>query len=137
VGSHLFHSDPGFFSNHLRSYLIAVKNIHSDPWEITKGGGVEWVMSPLDVLRALLARFGLDIQIGNRVARLVIQESIPVSGPATRIVKALAPSREGILQAYLKLGEVDGHTVAKVALAFALDKSAYLAWARQHGSWVP
>jgi hypothetical protein len=90
-------------------------------------------LTPSQVLRSIVDRFGVDIQIGNQVGRWFVEQTLPMAEQGTSLVKIVDRRN-------LKGHEVRVHpfvrargAVIEVALAFSLDLTAYTDWLRKHG----
>lgn len=101
--------------------------------------------APLDVLRAFLGVFGLDVVLANRGrARLVEQEAIPLNDLPGNVrllvqqqqfkqivtVPDTRPGSPFVITSYFRVSPLG---VLEIQLCYAVDTARYLATLRQHG----
>ena len=91
-------------------------------------------LAPLDVLRAFVRRFGLDITIGDKTDKLFLMETVPLIAPVKRIKLLTIANPEVHSYVTTSLAKIDPPTrTAAVALAISIDTDEYAGWVREHG----
>jgi hypothetical protein len=95
------------------------------------------MLEPIMVLQLLAQRFGMILQIGNRLARFYYQEGIALATQddltsAVRIIDETG--HDFFCSFYMKLVEAGSKRTANCALAFCIDKVFYNDWLASPGA---
>jgi hypothetical protein len=85
-------------------------------------------MQPLDVLRELVSKYGLTLQIGNEREKFFYDKLIPVyQTSATELVKIDNPHNHKLTSSFwFKNIQKDGQNFVHCALVFCLDMDVYM-----------
>ncbi|MEM0489351.1 MAG: hypothetical protein QW707_09180 [Candidatus Bathyarchaeia archaeon] len=95
------------------------------------------LLEPLMILELFAQRFGLVMNIGDYFGRFIYIEDIPLQNDMPEF-RVLNPDNHPFLQSFfVKILPTTDGKVAKVALAFCIDKAAYKMWLLSHGSMQP
>ena len=88
-------------------------------------------LSPLQILEKIAERFGVPFVIGGKRASFILQETVPITGPAGPSIIQVDTSGLGkalvVTHAVMKFEDKPTHQV-KVALAFVLNMTSYHKW---------
>jgi len=92
--------------------------------------------TPLEILEALVGRFGLDLRVGDRNGRFFYDELVPFAeGQPVQLLSGAgthAPE-QFVVEARIKVIEEEEQRFVRVALAYGIDYVLYTAWLKSHG----
>ena len=90
-------------------------------------------LPPNDMLETIADRFGLPIQVGAKVGKFIWAAKIPINGPGDiSILRSHAPTGHSFVQQMVLRIDKGPPMNADVAMAYALDTTAYVAWLNAH-----
>lgn len=85
--------------------------------------------TPMEILEALIDRFGVEVTVGNVSRKLIYDELIPLSSTdPTRLFYVTNKPKSGIITSWIKVTEVNGRPYAHCAMVYCLDLDKYLQW---------
>jgi hypothetical protein len=85
-----------------------------------------FAMTPLEVLEALIKRFGVLIRVGSAEGKLILEQTIPINSTGeTALLEILGRPQDFVAQNCVKITEHDGARVANCALSYCLDTTRY------------
>ena len=88
-------------------------------------------LPPLEILERLVERFGMELRIGERTGKFILQEKIPFVGMDP--ISNLTFSRDESWTKMLWFKVEDGDPkIAHCALCFAINTTKYLSWVESH-----
>ncbi len=90
-------------------------------------------LGPLDLLRALAERFGLDVSVAGLPAKFFLIQRVLIGlWQEADLVRVINPGGRPFLGQFFFRVEERPERVAVCAVAFALDAARYVAWAESH-----
>lgn len=90
-------------------------------------------LTPLEMLRLFLERFGLKVRIGDLEDTLIMKKIVPIEPEKPDQIQFKDSGTLGSGSAWVKLEENDGQWVAKSALAYTVNYEDYMDWLKTFG----
>lgn len=93
-----------------------------------------YVKTPLEIIELIAERFGLYIQIGQKRAKFIIHEKIPIdrAQEKIRVAEGANPKNHNFVQQFYCKIEVGPPMVMNCALCYCLDIDDYVSWLKNN-----
>lgn len=91
--------------------------------------------TPLEILEIFANRFGVDIHVGQIVAKFILQQKIPIKDKQDIYIAEVDENPSSIQQFYIKL-EPGIPLLANCAICYCINMNKYLPWLASKGSRI-